>query len=122
MLGIQCHSVIAFALSDVVASHYLVCCRINHRKNVPVLQVDVDLARNWIVLRHPGFTVEMQSLDNPVLLNINDGFGLASLVGNVELMERSGIGAAIRLSFRRQLLDHLHLFQVDDPNRIVPGI
>src|SRR5205814_10229482 len=112
MLRVKSHSVIAFTLSNAISSDHLVRCWINDRKNVLVLEVDVDLACNWIVLRHPRFAVEMQRLDDLVLLHIDDSLRLAALVGNIKFVKRSGVRAAIRLSLRGQLLDDLHLFQI----------
>src|SRR5207248_9328856 len=108
--------------SNAISSDHLVRCWINDRKNVLVLEVDVDLTCNWIVLRHPRFAVEMQSLDDLVLLHIDDGLRLAALVRNIKFVKRSGVRAAIRLSLRGQLLDDLHLFQIDHANRVVSRI
>jgi hypothetical protein len=83
------------------------------------LEVDIDFARNGIVLRHSGFTVEMQTLDDLVLLHSYDRLCLAALVRNVKFVKRSGVRTAIRLGLGRQLLDDLHLFKVDHADRVV---
>src|SRR6266571_2671084 len=122
MLRVKGHPMIALTSPHTVASDHRVRCWIDHRKDVLVLKVDVDLASNRVVLRHPCFTVEMQSLDDLVLLNINNGLCLPALVRNVKLVKRSGIRTAIGLGFGGQLLDHLHPFQIDHTDRVVSGI
>ena len=101
MLRVKGHPVIAFTFSNTVAANNLVGCWIDHRENVLVLKVDVDLARNWIILRHPSFALEMQSLDDLVLLHIDNGLCLPALVGNVKFVKRSGVRTAIRLGLGR---------------------
>ncbi len=59
MLRVQRHSVIALASPNGISPYNLVRHRIDDRKDVLVLQIDVHLAGDGIVLRHPGFTVEM---------------------------------------------------------------
>src|SRR6266567_5298582 len=122
MLRVKGHPMIAFTFPNAVASDHRIRCWINNCKDILVLEVDVDFACNWIVLWHPSFTVEMQSLDDLVCLNIDDGLCLSTFVGNVKLMKRSGIGTAVRLGLGGQFLDDLHLFQVDDTDRVVPRI
>src|ERR1700722_5259825 len=46
MLGIERHTVVSLAPSYRVPSNHFVGCRINDGKNVLILQVDVDFARN----------------------------------------------------------------------------
>src|SRR5207253_10430815 len=108
--------------SDAVAPNDFIGCRVDDRKDVLVLEVDVNLAGYWVVLGHACFTVEMECIDDLVLLNIDNGLGLTALVGYVELVEWCSIGTAVRLRLGRQLLDDLHLFQVDDSDGVVPRI
>ncbi len=56
---VERHAVVALAFPDWIAPDNLVRCRINDSENVLVLQVHIHLARDGIVLRHSGFTVEM---------------------------------------------------------------
>jgi len=69
-------------------------------EDVLVLEIDVDLAGDGIVLWHSSFAIKMQRLDYLVLLNINNGLCLPPLIGNIELVEGSGIRTAVGLSFR----------------------
>ena len=87
MFRIERHAVIALAFPDWIAPDDLVRFRINDRENVLVLQVDVHLTGDGIVLRHAGFTVEMQRLDDFVLGHIHNRFRFAPLVRDVELMK-----------------------------------
>ena len=64
VLGIKRHSVIAIAFPDTVPPDYLIGLRIYHREDILILKIHLDFARNRVVLSHPGFTVEMQSLDD----------------------------------------------------------
>jgi hypothetical protein len=64
-------------------------------------------AGHCVVLGHARFTVEMESLDDLVLLNIDNGLRFTTLVGNVKLVEGSSIGTAIRFGLGRKLLDDL---------------
>ena len=100
MLRVKGHSVITFAFSNAVAPDNLIRLRVYHRKNILILETDIDLTGDGIVLWHPGFAIEMQSLDNLVLQDINDGLCLPPLIGNIELVEGSGIRTAVGLSFR----------------------
>ena len=119
VLRVQRHSVIALARPDGISPYNLVRRGIDDRKDVLILQIDVDLAGDGIVLRHPGFAVEMQRPDNLVVLHINDSFRLAPFIGNVQLVERRRVGAAVRLGFGLEFLDDLHLFQVNDADGVV---
>ena len=119
VLRIERHSVVSLALPDRKAPYDFVRCRVNDRKNVLILKVHVDLTRHRIVLRHSCFTVEMQGLHDLVFSHIDDGFGFATLVRDVQLVERGCVSASVWLRFRFQLLDNLHLLQVDDANCVV---
>ena len=80
MLQVKRHSVISLALPNRISPHHLICRRINDRKDVLILQINVYLAGDGIVLRHPGFTVEMQRAHDLILLHVNNGFGFASFI------------------------------------------
>src|SRR6266404_2606553 len=95
---------------------------IDDSENVLVLQVHVHLAGDGIVLRHPRFTVEMQSLDDFVLGHVHDGFGFSAFVRDIELVKRSRVRASIRLCFRLQFLHDFHLLQIHDTDRVVAGV
>src|SRR4029077_8886400 len=60
MLRVEGHSMISFTPPDRISPYDFIVSWINHGENVPVLQVDVHLTRNWIVLRHACFAVEVQ--------------------------------------------------------------
>jgi len=55
-------------------------------------------------------------------LHVDDGFGFPAFVGDVQLMEGSGVSAAVRLGCSFEFLDDLHLFEVNDTNRVVVGV
>ena len=98
VLGVKRHSVIPVASPNAVAPDNLIRLRVYHHKNILILEIDIDLAGNGIVLWHSSFAIEMESLDNLVLLDINNGLCLPPLVRNLELVEGSGIRAAVGLS------------------------
>ncbi len=122
MLRVKSHPVVSFASADRIPPDDFVRRGIDDRENVLVLQVHVHLAGDGIVLRHPGLTVEMQSLDDFVLGHVHDRFGLSSLIGDVELVKRSRVRASIRFCLRLQFLNDLHLLQIDDADRVVAGV
>jgi hypothetical protein len=99
--------------SHWIAAYDFVGGGINHRKDVLILKVEVNLARNWVILRHPGLAIEMQSFDDFVLLHIKDRFRVAPLVGNIHFVKRRGVSAAIRFLLRVQFFDDLHLPQIN---------
>src|ERR1700686_5077006 len=72
VLGIECQAVISFAASYWIPPNHLVRYWINDRKNVLILQVDVDFARDRIVLRHSGLSIEMQRFDNCIFPDVHD--------------------------------------------------
>lgn len=104
MLRVKRHSVVTLAPPNGISLYHLVRQRIDDRKDVLILQIDIDLAGNGIILRHPGFTVETQGTYNLVLVYVDDDFGSPSFVGNVQLVEGSGVGAAVRLRCSLELL------------------
>src|SRR3989441_11105870 len=89
MLRVQRHSVISLTLPNRIFPYHLVRRGINDHKDVLVLQIDVYLTGDGVVLRHAGFTVEMQCAHNLVLLHVHDGFRFASFIGNVKFMKRN---------------------------------
>src|SRR5437870_8940720 len=58
VLGVDRHAVIAAASLDGILAHDPVGGGIDHRENILVLKVDIDLARDRVVLRHARFAVE----------------------------------------------------------------
>lgn len=122
MLRIKRHSVIAFAPPNGISPYHLVRCGLNDRKDVLILEIDVHFAGYGIALWHPGFTVEMQRAYNLVLLHVDYGFGSPPLIGDVQLVERSGIGAAVRLGRSFEFLNDLHLFKVNHTDRVVVSV
>src|SRR5438132_14284540 len=84
MLWVQRHSVISVASPNGISPYNLVRHRINDRKDVLVLQIDVYLAGDGIILRHSGFALEMQRAYNLILLHVHDRFRFASFIGNVK--------------------------------------
>jgi hypothetical protein len=110
--------VIASTFADGVAGNHFVIGRIDHREQVLALQVDIHLLRDGIVLRHSGLTVEFQGANDFVLRDIHYRFGLASFVGNINLVERLRISAAVGFVLGGQLLDELQFFDVDDADFI----
>src|SRR5438477_6786959 len=122
VLGVKRHSVIPVASPNAVAPDNLIRLRVYHHKNILILEIDIDLAGNGIVLWHPSFAIEMESLDNLVLLDINNGLCLPPLVRNLELVVGSSILAAVGFSFRWQFLNDLHLLEIDYANRVVASV
>src|SRR5215475_13100433 len=105
VLWIKSHAVIAFAPADGIAGDDFIGCGIDYRKDVRVLEIDVNPARNRVVLWHAGLTLEAQRLDDLVGRNVDDGFGFAALVGNIELVKWWRIRASVRLGFAFELFD-----------------
>src|SRR5215813_672312 len=103
MLRVECHSVITLAFSNTVSADNFISLRVDDCKDILILKIDVNFAGNWIILWHPGFAVEMQSLNDFVLLHINDSLRFSALIGNIELVEGGCIGASIRLCLCWQL-------------------
>src|SRR6266487_3212841 len=66
MFRIERHAVIAFALSYRITRCNFVRRRIDHGEEVLVLEIDVDLARHGIVLRHSGLALKAKSIDDLV--------------------------------------------------------
>ena len=98
MLRIKGHPMVSFAPPDRISSHDFVSRWINDRENILILKIYIYLASNRIVLRHPRFAVEVQSLYDLVFRDIDNRFCFASFIGNVELMELRGVSAAVRLA------------------------
>ena len=119
---IKRHTVIAVATSDGILCDHRIGCWVEDRKEIVILQVEVDLASHWVVLRHTGLTVEVKRLENDIRVRIDNGLGLASLVGDVEFVERRGVGTPIGLVVRRELFDNLHARQTCDADGVVPAI
>ena len=57
-LWIDGHPVVALAARDRIAADDGIRARIDDREDVLILQVDIDLSRDVIVLRHAGLTIE----------------------------------------------------------------
>src|SRR5713226_308059 len=89
LLRCQSHAVISAAACDGVLGKEAVVLGIDDREALSVLQIDVNKFCNRIVLRHPGFAVEMESLDDGVSTDVNYGFRFAALIGNVEFVKWS---------------------------------
>src|SRR5882724_2630378 len=69
-----------------------------------------------------GIPVSLSKCNVPTIssfLHINYRFRFASLIGDVELVERHRVRAAVRLRFRLQFLDDLHLLQVNHADGVV---
>jgi len=64
VLGVKRHSMIAVAFPNAVPTDHLIRLWIYYCENVLILKIHLDFARNRVVLSHPGFTVEMHSLDD----------------------------------------------------------
>src|SRR4051812_39305094 len=82
--GIDGHSMVELAALDGILSHDAICCGINLSNLVCAPQIDVNLPRDRIVLRHTGFTVKPESLDDVVLINVNDGQSFSERIGDVD--------------------------------------
>src|SRR5258708_10703537 len=116
------HPMIPFTASHRITPYHFIRHRIDDRENILVLEVDVHLLGDGIVLRHPGFTVEVQGLHDIVRSDIHDGFRFAPFVGNVQLVKRRSVGAAVRFGFGGNFLDYFHLPKVYHANGVVAGI
>src|SRR5713101_5088640 len=122
MLRIKRHPMVSFAPPDRISPHDFVSRRIKDRENILILKIYIHLTRNRIVLRHSRFAVEVQWLYDFIFSDIDDRFRFASFIGNVELVERRGVSAAVRLGFRWNFLDYLHLAQVHHADGVIAGI
>ena len=120
--GIEGHTVISLAAPHGIAPHNRIVFRVNHSENVLVLEVHIHFAGNRIVLRHPRFTVEVQCLHDRVRLHVHDSFGLASFIGDVQFVERRGVGAPVGFFFRGNLFDYLALDEINYADGVVAGI
>src|SRR5215813_3835 len=89
MLRNEGRSVIALAFSNPVAPANLIRLRINYREDILELQIYVHFPGKRVVLRHPGFAVEMHSLDDLVLLHIDNRLCFAAFIRDVKLVEGS---------------------------------
>jgi len=58
VLGVDGHAMIAAASLDGIPAHHRVRGGIDHHENILVLKVDIDLARDGVVLRHTCFAVK----------------------------------------------------------------
>ena len=96
VLGVERHAVISLALPDRIAPNHLVGRWIDYCKYILVLQIHVQVPRNWVVLRHSRFAVKVQRADDFILLHVHYGFRFSSLIRDVQFVKRSGIGASIR--------------------------
>ena len=119
---VESHPVIPFAASHRIAPYHFIRGRIDDGENIPVLEVDVHFLGDGIVLRHSRFTVEVQRLHEIVRSDIHDGFRLAPFIGNVQLVKRRSVSAAVRFGFGGNFLDDLHLPKVHHANGVVAGI
>src|SRR6185437_13138599 len=95
--GIDSHSMVELATLDRILAQYPICCRIDLSNVVCAAQIDVDLPRGRIVLGHPGFAIESQSLDDFALVDINDSHSFAECIGDIDFPKRRRIGASVRL-------------------------
>src|SRR6266853_28064 len=91
----------------------LVRSGVDHGHDVELLQVDVDEFCHRIILRHAGFALEIESGNDLVILDIDYDLRLRPLIGDVQLMERRSVCAAVGFLLRRQLGDDLALAQVN---------
>src|SRR5579864_887776 len=110
---VERHAVISLTGFDRIAGDHGVSGGIDSGENVLVLKIQVNEFAYGVELRHAGFALEAQSLDDLVIADIDHGLGLAALVGDVKLVEGRSVGAAVRLVFGGNFGGHLHLAQVD---------
>src|SRR5713101_5688382 len=122
MFWVESHPMIPFAASHRIAHYHFIRGRIDDRENILVLEVYVHFLGDGIVLRHSGFTVEVQRLHDIVRSDVHDGFRFAPFIRNVELVEWRSIGATVRLGFRGNFLDYFHLAKVHHANGVVAGV
>lgn len=116
------HSMIELATRDRILADYAICCRIDLSNLICAAQIDVNLPRDGVVLRHTCFTVESESLNNFVFININDCFRFAQGVGNVDFSIRRRIGASVRLGGGGKPLDNAHFVQIDNADLLLTPI
>lgn len=70
---------VSFATAHRIATDHGIRCRVDHREDILILQVHVDLACDRVVLRHAGFASELQGFDDFILVHVHHRLGLASL-------------------------------------------
>ena len=80
VLRIKRHSMIFFATPDWIPCNDFIRGRINYREYILVLKVDVHSASHRVVLRHSGFAIEVEGLDDLILVHIDDCFRFTALV------------------------------------------
>jgi hypothetical protein len=61
----------------------------------------------------------MQRAHDLILLHVNNGFGFASYIGDVEFMKRRCVRAAVWLGFSLEFLDDLYLFKINHSDGVV---
>src|SRR6185436_15874374 len=122
VFGIERHAVIAFAVSDRVTPHNVVGRRVDHGEHILLLKIYVDLARDWVVLRHPSLPSKVNGIDDLVFSYIHDRYCTPALVRNVQSMERLCVRTAIRLRLGRKFLYYPHLVEIDYPDLVLQPI
>jgi len=93
--------VIAFCSRQRRAANDLVSRRIDLDKLRTRLHVGEDVFRRGIVLRIADFAAERNRRDTDIAIDIDHGFGIAVLVGNIELPDFGRISHAVGIHARR---------------------
>jgi len=122
VLRVERYAVISLAFPNRIATNQSIGRRINDGENILVLQVDVNLARHRVVLRHSRFTVEVQSVGDFILPHIHDGLCLSAFIGDVQLVKRRSASASVRFRFRFQFPHNLHLLEVHYADDVVMSV
>src|SRR6185437_6138997 len=116
------HSMIELATLDRVRADYAICGRIDLRNLICAAQIDVNLPGDGIVLGHTWFTVESESLDNFVFINVKNCNRFAQRVGNVNFSIGRRICASVRLGGRAKPLHNAHSVQIDDADLLLAPV
>src|SRR5215468_1892019 len=122
VLRVERHAVISGACFDRVVANHLICRRINDRKLVEVLEVNVDPFGDGVIERYTRFAIKVQGRQDGVGAHIDYGYSLCALIGDIELMVWGGVRVAIRLALRRNFANDFHRVEVDNPDRIISSI
>lgn len=100
LLGVDCHSVVVTAAFDGISPNHGVGGRIDFGNFVGVPEIYVYLAAHRVILRHAGFAFEFDCFYDFVFFHVDNRDGFSERIGNVHLVKRCGVGAAVGLGSR----------------------
>lgn len=114
VVRINRHSVVMDAPGDWVPSQHYVTCGINFSNFIRISQIHINLLSCGIVLGHARLALEFECLHDFVFVHIHNGDGFAERVGNIQLVKRRGVCAAVGLGGGCQPFEDGHGSQVHE--------